>query len=410
MPSDTAKLDMSKIAAIVTELGGQTSHTAIIARGAGIPAVSGIRRLLDQAQDGEQIIVDATEGTIYIAPTPLLMDQYRIKKLAFEKKVAVTKQYLTKDIQTKDGTDVDILVNITGEGNQTAYANYCDGVGLFRTEFLFMGRSSPPAEDEQTAVYSNVLKSFGNKPVVIRTLDIGGDKPVAYLQEIHEENPFLGNRALRLCFENTDIFATQIRALLRASVYGNLWVMFPMVTSIGDIRKAMAFVDEQRALLTRKDIGFSKEIKWGIMIEIPAIAMISDLVAKEVDFASIGSNDLLQYMCAADRMNPAVSEYYQAYHPSFYRLVRYIVKSFHAAGKHIAVCGELGGEPDAASLLVGLGIRALSMSPDRLPYIKQRLVSLTIPQMETAAMAALECPVDTDVYQCAQKLKDGLLN
>ncbi|MEG2074471.1 MAG: phosphoenolpyruvate--protein phosphotransferase, partial [Angelakisella sp.] len=252
-------------------------------------------------------------------------------------------------------------------------------------EFIYMGKPQLPTEDEQLEIYKKVLTEFGERPVTIRTLDIGGDKKLDCMELPVEDNPFLGNRALRLCFSHPDIFKTQLRACLRASVYGNLWLMFPMVGSMDDIRKAKAMLEEARSELTAEGIPYSKDMKIGIMIEIPSIALVADLAAQEVDFASIGTNDLTQYTTAVDRMNPAVSHYYQTYHPAMFRLIGYVVEQFNKAGKPICVCGEMGGDKLAAPILVGLGMRRLSMGIASVAQIKKILSGLTIPQAESLA-------------------------
>jgi len=260
---------------------------------------------------------------------------------------------------------------------------------LFRTEFLYMGRDDLPGEEEQFACYRRVLERFGKKPVVLRTLDIGGDKTLKSMKLPTEENPFLGNRALRLCFTYPELFMAQIRACLRASAYGNLWIMLPMVGSMDDIRKAKEFIFSVRDDLRKEGASFG-EFKIGIMIEIPSIALIANTAAKEVDFASIGSNDLCQYLCAADRMNSSVESYYQSYHPGLFTLIRDTIKAFIDAGKPISICGELGGDPLAVPVLLGFGMRKLSMGAASVAEIKRTVASLTINEAGEIAGRALE--------------------
>jgi phosphotransferase system enzyme I (PtsI) len=258
-------------------------------------------------------------------------------------------------------------------------------VGLFRTEFLYMGRDTLPMEDEQFEVYKRVLQRYGSRPVTLRTLDIGGDKTLDCMELPREDNPFLGNRALRLCFTQPELFKTQLRACLRASVFGNLWLMLPMVGSIDDIRRAKAVIAEVKTELDAQGIAYSKDLKVGIMIEIPAIAMIADLAVKEVDFASIGTNDLCQYLTAVDRLNPAVSSYYQTYHPGLFRIIGTVVHHFNQAGKPICICGEMGGNILAAPVLIGMGMRKLSMGFASIAGIKRTLAGLTIAKAEELA-------------------------
>jgi phosphotransferase system enzyme I (PtsI) len=261
-----------------------------------------------------------------------------------------------------------------------------------------MGRDTLPTEDEQLSVYRKVLERFGERPVILRTLDIGGDKPISGVEQVHEENPFLGNRALRFCFTHPEIFTTQIRAALRASVYGNLWLMLPMVASLDDIRKAKSIIAAVTEELKKEGAPLGK-VKIGIMIEIPSIALMADLAAKEVDFASIGSNDLCQYLCAADRMNSAAAPYYQSYHPAMFRLIKETAASFKKAGKPLSICGELGGDPLATPVLIGLGLRKLSMGAASIAAVKRTLASLTIKKAEESAAKVLTLATAEEVKE-----------
>lgn len=386
LPSDTATLDRSNVLAILTEVGGATSHSAIIARGYEIPAILGISELLAQVSTGQTAAVDAIEGIIELDPTPREIEEFSARMGAYRKQAADTKLYLGTEPLTSDGARIDIGLNIGSADNEDMKGEpFTDFIGLFRTEFLYMGRSSLPLEDEQFTVYKKVLQAYGTRPVTLRTLDIGGDKTLPYMELPHEENPFLGNRALRLCFSHVDIFKTQLRAAIRASIYGNLWLMLPMVGSIDDIRRAKEIIAEVKADLEAQEIPYSTDFKIGIMIEIPSIAMIADLAAREVDFASLGTNDLCQYLTAVDRMNPQVAPYYQTYHPSMFRLIGHVVRTFDAAGKPISVCGEMGGDKLSAAVLVGLGMRKLSMGFASVARIKKMLSKLTLSKAEEMA-------------------------
>lgn len=390
-PSDTATLDRKNVLAIITEVGGATSHSAIIARSYEIPALLGFANAMTTLPTTGDMIVDAVDGLVITDPTLEEIAQYREKKAAYAVKVADTKKYLGVVPQTADGVHIEVELNVGSASPQELEGSrYTDGVGLFRTEFIYMGKPQLPTEEEQLEIYKKVLTEFGDRPVTIRTLDIGGDKKLDCMELPVEENPFLGNRALRLCFSLPNIFKTQLRALLRASVHGNLWLMFPMVGSIDDVRRAKSALEEAKAELDKEGIPYSKTMKVGIMIEIPAIALIADLVAREVDFASIGTNDLTQYTTAVDRMNPAVTEYYQTYHPAMFRLIGYAVEQFNKAGKPICVCGEMGGDLLAAPILVGLGMRRLSMGLASVAQIKKLLAGLTIPQAEALAARVRE--------------------
>lgn len=385
-PSDTATLDRSKVLAIVTEVGGATSHSAIIARSYEIPAILGFEDAMSKIPQQGSLVVDAVNGAIIIEPTAQEVTEYEEKRAAYAIKAAETKKYLDTKPLTADGVHVEVELNVGSASVQELQGSkYTDGVGLFRTEFIYMGKSQLPTEDEQVAIYKKVLLEFGDRPVTIRTLDIGGDKKLDCMELPVEENPFLGNRALRLCFNMPEVFKTQLRACLRASVYGNLWLMFPMVGSIDDIRRANAALQEAREELDHEGIAYNPNMRVGIMIEIPSIALVADMAAQEVDFASIGTNDLTQYTTAVDRMNPAVTSYYQTYHPAMFRLIGYVVEQFNKAGKDICVCGEMGGDKLAAPVLVGLGMRRLSMGLASVAQIKKILSGLTIDKAEYLA-------------------------
>ncbi len=408
-PSDTATLNRKKVLAILTEVGGSTSHSAIIARSYEIPAVLGIPNVLTCLRQGGTIIVDALQGIVIVDPTQEELDEYTKKLEEYRKKVAETKKYLDAQPLTADGVRVDVQLNIgSASKEELDGSRYTDGVGLFRTEFLYMGRAQLPSEEEQYITYRKVLEIYGDRPVILRTLDIGGDKQLKSMQLPKEDNPFLGNRALRLCFTHPALFRTQLRAALRASVYGNLWIMLPMVASLDDIRRAKAMIEEVKAELTQEEIPFST-YKLGIMVEIPSIALIADLAAQEVDFASIGSNDLCQYMTAVDRMNPALVDYYQSYHPAMFRLIGYVVEQFKRLNKPVGVCGEMGGDPLAAVVLVGLGMRKLSMGLASVAPIKKLLSGLTMKKAEELAQTVKAMPTADEVKDYLKKELSGLL-
>ena len=394
VPSDTATLDRNNVLGIVTEIGGSTSHSAIIARSYEIPAVLGVSGIVSQLEDRQEVILDAVDGAILTGFDEEVRSAYEAKRREILRRQAHTKLYIDREPITPDGVRIAVELNIaSAEPQNLEYAKYTDGVGHFRSEFLYMGRSALPTEEEQFQAYRKVLMTYGSRPVILRTLDIGGDKPLDCLDIPKEDNPFLGNRALRLCFQHPDMFRTQLRASLRASVYGNLWLMFPMVASMDDIRRAKSCLESAKAELTAEGIPFSPDLKVGIMVEIPAIAFLADQAAREVDFASIGTNDLTQYLTAVDRGNPEVRAYYQTYHPSLFRLIGYVVRSFAAQGKPVGVCGEMGGDPLAAAVLIGLGMRQLSMGAASVASIKQMILSTSC---ETAkALAETVCGLST---------------
>lgn len=387
LPSDTATLDRQNVLGIITEVGGATSHSAIIANSYRIPAVLGVPDATEALKDGVLIGLDALSGLVHIDPQSDVMEELDQKNEVFQQEQAIAQQYLDKEGLTADGVHIDIGLNI-GSADYLEGYKYSDFVGLFRTEFLYMESDHQPTEEEQYKAYRKVLENMKDRPVTLRTLDIGGDKTLSYMQLPREDNPFLGKRALRLCFDNPELFKTQLRAALRASVAGQLWIMLPMVGSIDDIRRARSILDDVKAELDTQGIAYAKDVKLGIMIEIPSIAMISELAADEVDFASIGTNDLCQYLCAVDRMNPEIDSYYQSYAPAMVRTLGYIIEQFNKKGKPISVCGEMGGEILGAMLLVGLGLRKLSMSESKLAGVKAVLSKLTIAQLEDAAQKA----------------------
>jgi len=388
-PSGTAGLSGGKILAILTEMGGVTSHAAIIAKSYGIPAVLGIEGLLSYVKQGQCAAVDAAEGNVIIDPEEDIVKEYQKKSGVFNRDRKDAETFQKREAVTACGTRIDIGLNISNANDDELNAqSYTDGVGLFRTEFLYMGRSTLPSQEEQFLIYKKVLECFGKRPVILRVLDIGGDKQVLRIEQKHEDNSFLGNRGIRLCFSNLEIFKTQLKAAFRASLYGNLWLMLPMVGSLDDIRKAKEIIAEIKNELKKENVQFG-EVKVGIMIEVPSIALIAGLAAKEVDFASIGSNDLCQYVCAADRMNAAVEPYYQSYHPGVFKLIKETVSAFNNAKKPISICGELGGDPFAIPVLIGLGLRKFSMGAASVAVIKRAIASVTVAQSEEMAKKVL---------------------
>ena len=349
-PSDTAQLDRSKVVGFLTNIGGRTSHSAIMARTLEIPAIVGLKDITTSVKNGDTVIVDGIEGICIINPEQSVIDEYTAKREKFLAEQEELKKLITVKTVTKSGRRVEVCGNIGSPADAEAVvANGGDGVGLFRTEFLYMDRDSAPTEEEQFESYKKVLEVMDGKQVVIRTLDIGGDKTLPYLPLPQEMNPFLGYRAIRLCLDRKDIFKVQIRALLRASVYGNLAVMFPMISGLEEFQAAKEFVEECKAELKAEGIEYSEKIQWGIMVEIPAAAVYADELAKHVDFFSIGTNDLIQYTLAADRMSEKVSYLYNPMHPAKH-------------GKWVGMCGEMAGDEAAIPTLVEYGLDEFSMS------------------------------------------------
>ncbi|MBB6633682.1 phosphoenolpyruvate--protein phosphotransferase [Cohnella thailandensis] len=362
-PSDTAQLDLEYALGFATAVGSRTSHSAIMARSLELPAIVGIGAEAASIPTGTVVILDAAEGKLIVDPSEEELREYRGKKAAYEERRAKLKQLSGQPSVSADGVRLELAANIGSvEDLAKVLENGADGVGLFRTEFLYMGRSSFPSEEEQYRIYKHVLEKMNGKRVVIRTLDIGGDKELPYLELPKESNPFLGLRALRLCLDRQDLFRTQLRALLRASTAGKLNVMFPMIAVLSELREAKRIMEEEREKLLREGTPVSDSIEVGMMIEIPAAALNADSFAKEVDFFSIGTNDLIQYTMAADRMNEAVAYLYQPYHPSILRLIGMVIRAANRAGKWTGMCGEMAGDPTAIPLLLGMGLNEFSMS------------------------------------------------
>ncbi len=398
LPSDTATIDRAHVAGIITEAGGAASHTAIIARGYRIPAVAGVDKVLEIIEDGTTLVLDALTGEITVSPDEKKKKAAVLKAEDFKNQKAEAEKFESKPAVTADGIKVEIGINIGTDKFCVPFENY-DFVGLFRTEFLYMESNHLPTEEEQLESYKRVLEQAKGKPVTLRTLDIGGDKTLSYMQLPKEGNPFLGNRALRLCFKHTDLFETQLRAALRASAFGPLQIMFPMVGSIEDIRRAKAAVLAVKEQLRREKQSFNENTGVGVMIEIPAAAVIADLVAEEVDFASVGTNDLAQYLCAADRMNPETAVYYQSMSPAMLRVLGTIFEAFHRKGKPVSVCGELAGDPEAAVLLAGLGLRKFSMSESGIAQIKAVLAGINTEKARETALICKQLCTEKEVKE-----------
>ncbi|SFB59260.1 phosphotransferase system, enzyme I, PtsI [Cohnella sp. OV330] len=403
-PSDTAQLDLDYVRGFVTEIGSRTSHSAIMARSLELPAIVGAGKSAADVPDGTTIILDATEGRIVVDPSEEELADYRARKEAYDARVAELKRLATEPSVSADGAHVELAANIGGvEDVAKALENGADGVGLFRTEFLYMGRNSLPTEEEQYETYRHVLAKMDGKRVVIRTLDIGGDKELPYLSLPKESNPFLGLRAVRFCLSREDVFRTQLRALLRASTAGKLNIMFPMIAVAGELRQAKAILAEERAKLESEGIPVAADIEVGIMIEIPAAALNADYLAKEVDFFSIGTNDLIQYTMAADRMNDAVSYLYQPYHPSILRLVRMVIRAAEREGKWTGMCGEMAGDLTAIPLLLGLGLGEFSMSASSVLPARELIGRLSKQEWARLADEALQLGTQEEVKQFVEQ-------
>lgn len=389
-PSDTAQLNRQYVKGFTTNIGGRTSHSAIMARSLEIPAVVGTKSVMSQVKAGDLVIVDGLSGEVLINPDEAVTVEYAQKQEAYSKQVAEWKKLRDLPTVSADGKHVELAANI-GTPNDVAGVldNGGEGVGLYRTEFLYMGRDKLPSEDVQYNAYRTVLEKMAGKPVVVRTLDIGGDKELPYLDLPKEMNPFLGFRAVRLCLDRQDIFRTQLRALLRASVHGDLRIMFPMIATLDEFRSARALLLEEKSKLLAEGIQVSDNIQLGIMVEIPSTAVLADQFAKEVDFFSIGTNDLIQYTMAADRMNERVSYLYQPYNPAILRLIKNVIDAAHAEGKWAGMCGEMAGDATAIPLLLGLGLDEFSMSATSILPARSQISKLSAAEMKNLAQQAL---------------------
>ena len=371
-PSDTASLDKKNVLGFVTEIGGITSHTAIIAEALGIPAIIGAKGIMDLAKDKDILILDGNEGEIIIEPDGDILKHYKkkIKEMQKEKKELEKVKFL--DAITKEGKRIEVSANIGKTGDaDIALREGAEGVGLFRTEFLFLDRATAPTEEEQFEAYKMVLEKFKGKSVIIRTLDIGGDKQIPYLNLDKELNPFLGVRAIRLCLKREELFKAQLRAIIRASAYGKVRIMYPMIAVKEEIEQVNKILEQAKQELIETNIPFDKNIEVGIMVEIPSSALNATELIDYVDFFSIGTNDLMQYTFAADRTNQNLNYLYKPLHPAMLRLIKMTIDASHKKGKWTGMCGELAGDPEAIPILVKLGIDELSMSPRKIPQVKK---------------------------------------
>ena len=365
--SDTAKLDFKDVSGIITEIGGTNSHTSIMARTHSIPAVTRVEDATKVFRNGDYIAMDGTLGEIYLNPTE--EEKQKLLKIRTEiaKENEELEQYKTMESKTKDGYKVELVANIgTPADVELVLKSTAEGIGLFRSEFLYMDSETMPTEEEQFNAYKEVAEKLAGKPVIIRTLDVGGDKEIKYLNMEKEANPFLGYRAIRLCLDNLNIFKTQLRAILRASNYGNLSIMFPMISSIDELREAKKIVEECKKELDAENILYDKEIKVGIMIEIPSAALIAYSLAKECDFFSIGTNDLIQYTVAVERGNEKISKLYTKFHPAVIKLIKESIEGAHSSGIFCGMCGEAAGDELLIPLLVGLGLDEFSMNSNKI--------------------------------------------
>ena len=399
-PSDTAQLDRKFTKGFVTEIGGRTSHSAIMARSLEIPAVVGVTNVLKKLNHGDDIIMDAIKGEVILNPTDEQKAKYQKLADEYEDYRENLKVLKNEKTITTDGHQVELAGNIGNAQDVVGVLeNGGEGVGLYRTEFLYMDASELPSEEDQFNAYKDVLEAMKGKPVVVRTLDIGGDKELSYLQLPKEMNPFLGYRAIRLCLDRTDIFRTQLRALIRSSVYGKLRIMFPMIATLDEFNEAKGLYQEEYDKLVAEGIEVADDIEVGMMVEIPAAAVLADQFAKVSDFFSIGTNDLIQYSFAADRMNETVSYLYQPLNPSLLRLIKMTIDGGHKEGKWVGMCGEMAGDSMAAPLLLGLGLDEFSMSATSILEARKVINNLSYADMQKLAEKALECSTEDEVIE-----------
>ncbi|UZJ80373.1 phosphoenolpyruvate--protein phosphotransferase [Fictibacillus sp. KU28468] len=399
-PSDTAQLNRKFVLGFATDIGGRTSHSAIMSRSMEIPAVVGTKTVTEKISSGTLLIIDGLDGEVIVDPSNEELELYKKKQEEYKAQKAEWAKLVNEQTTTADGHHAELAANIgTPQDVKGVLENGAEGVGLYRTEFLYMGRDQLPTEEEQFKAYKEVLEKMEGKPVVIRTLDIGGDKELPYLDLPKEMNPFLGFRAIRLCLEQQEIFRTQLRALLRASAYGNLKIMFPMIATLVEFRSAKQVLLEEKEKLVKEGVSVSENIEIGIMVEIPSTAVLSDRFAKEVDFFSIGTNDLIQYTMAADRMNERVSYLYQPYNPAILRLIQMVITAAHKEGKWVGMCGEMAGDPIAIPILLGLGLDEFSMSATSVLPARSQLSKLSKSQAEKHVVTILNMDTAEDVVK-----------
>ena len=389
-PSMTAGINPKNVTGILTEVGGKTSHSAILARALEIPAVLSIPGITEEISNGDNVVLDGSEGQVYVNPDEALQAEYEQKRAAYLEEKAALAQFIGKETVTADGVKVELCANI-GKPEDALKVVECDGegIGLFRTEFLFMDRPQIPTEEEQFAAYRKVAETLEGKPVIIRTLDVGGDKEIPYLALEKEENPFLGFRAIRLCLKREDLYRPQLKALLRASAFGQIKIMIPMVTCIEEIREAKALIEEIKKELDEKGIAYNKEIKVGIMVETAAASLMADVFAKEVDFFSIGTNDLTQYTMSVDRGNEKVSYLYSTFNPAVLRSIRNIIKCGREAGIMVGMCGEAASDPMMIPLLLAFGFNEFSMSSSAILKARKMITGYSEAELQAVADKAM---------------------
>lgn len=408
-PSMTAGIKPENVAGIVTELGGKTSHSAILARALEIPAVVAVPDLMNQVKNGHVIVLDGSEGTVYIDPDQNVVDDFSAKREKFLKEKKELEQYIGKPTVTKDGVRIELVANIGKPEDLEKVLQYDgEGVGLFRTEFLFMDRTAMPTEEEQFEAYKTVAEGLNGKPVIIRTLDIGGDKEIPYMGLTKDENPFLGYRAIRFCLDRKDdVYKPQLRALLRASAYGNIKIMVPMVTCIEELREAKALIEEIKKELDEQNIPYKKDIEVGIMVETAAASLMADVFAKEAAFFSIGTNDLTQYTMSVDRGNDKVSYLYSTFNPAVLRSIKRIITCGREAGIMVGMCGEAASDPLMIPLLLAFGLNEFSMSASAILYSRKLITGYSTQELQAVADKAMSFATAAEVESYMREFMAG---
>lgn len=411
MPSDAVAMNKRMIRAIAMDAGGKTSHTAIIARSFEIPAVLGLSRITRTLSGGEQIIVDGNQGVVIVDPDPETLERYtRLQGEWHEHEVELMR---LNDLpgETKDGKLIWLKGNIEiSEEVDGVVSHGADGIGLFRSEFLFLRPDGLPSEEEQFQAYRRVLESMGQRPVTIRTLDVGGDKISPGINSGDEKNPILGWRAIRVCLSEKSVFRTQLRAMLRASVHGRMRIMFPMISGMPELTQALVLLDEVRAELRQEEVPFDEQIPVGIMIEVPSAALISDTLARKVDFFSIGTNDLIQYTIAVDRGNERTAYLYQPFHPGVLRLIKMVIDNAHREGLSVAMCGEMAGDPLATVVLLGLGLDEFSMGAVAIPEVKRIIRAVSLSDAEELAGNIMEMRTSEEIDRAVREYMQQRFN
>ncbi|RJP68887.1 MAG: phosphoenolpyruvate--protein phosphotransferase [Candidatus Abyssobacteria bacterium SURF_17] len=397
-PAETASMDKENVLAFATDVGGRTSHMAIMAKALEIPAVVGVQTVTQYVKNDDIVIVDGLQGTVIVAPDEQMLNEYQVRRERYLESERLLTQLKDLPAQTVDGHIVTLSANIDlPEEIGSAVGHGASGIGLFRTEFLFLNRTVPPSEDEQTETYSQAARLVSPDPITIRSLDIGGDKLLGSDVRYQEVNPFMGCRAIRFCLAHPEIFKPQLRAILRATAHGRVRLIVPMVTSLSELRRAKAMLDEARDELRAEGIPFDPEMPVGVMIETPSAVIIADVLAQEVDFFSIGTNDLIQYALAVDRVNERIAHLYEPTHPGILRMLKLVVDASRKAGVSLSICGEIAGDLPLALVLVGLGVRELSMAAAAIPEVKKLIRSVSLKDIERLASRLLELSTGEDV-------------